>query len=149
MLSFLFSMSVSFGQDRLILPNQTIPEYFPQQGFHQIEPQVAPSPFRKSSTDFSKKPHASNKTTAVSSVGIGSSSNAYSFVRTVDHQLSLMPGLGGGTLAFIYRQNINIFGGPPVDNGKLRYRHFNRWRANVECGKWCFEPRLYLSQSLS
>ena len=52
---------------------------------------------------------------------IGEASNAYTFVLPDNNQLSTVSdvGMNGGSVAFIYRQNINQCGG--TDNGLYRY----------------------------
>ncbi|GAB4407951.1 MAG: hypothetical protein OHK0039_10750 [Bacteroidia bacterium] len=62
---------------------------------------------------------------AVTSIKIGESSNAFTFIRSEDNKLSLVPSVGttGGSLGFIYRQNIAGCGGVTADNGIYRYSY--------------------------
>lgn len=57
----------------------------------------------------------------VTSQKIGQASNAFTFLRTDDHQLSFVSGTN--SLAFIHRQDITLHGGTTTDNGKLRYAY--------------------------
>ncbi|MEM6342882.1 MAG: T9SS type A sorting domain-containing protein [Bacteroidota bacterium] len=55
---------------------------------------------------------------------IGESRNAFSFIAGRDKQISVVSGVGtnGGSVAFIYRHNVDVCGGvQPTDNGRYRY----------------------------
>ncbi len=56
---------------------------------------------------------------AQNSIPIGSSSNAYSMLRTSQNQVFVDPVLN--TVGFVYRQNVSVFGGGSASNGRLRY----------------------------
>ncbi len=68
-------------------------------------------------------PGTTNGTEAISAIKVGESSNAFSFIADRDNQISVEPAVGtnGGTIAFIYRQNITNCGGGGSDNGKYRF----------------------------
>lgn len=55
---------------------------------------------------------------------IGESRNAFSFIAGRDKQVSVVSEVGtnGGSIAFIYRHNVDVCGGTqPTDNGRYRY----------------------------
>ncbi|MEL6652590.1 MAG: hypothetical protein AAFQ87_17445 [Bacteroidota bacterium] len=54
---------------------------------------------------------------------IGESSNAFSFIAGRDKQVSVVQNVGtnGGSVAFIYRQNVGVCGGATAENGLYRY----------------------------
>ncbi|MEM7655779.1 MAG: T9SS type A sorting domain-containing protein [Bacteroidota bacterium] len=60
---------------------------------------------------------------AVTSVKIGESSNAFTALATETNQLSISTDVGtnGGSVAFIFRQNIAACGGATAENGIYRY----------------------------
>ncbi|MCB0835365.1 MAG: T9SS type A sorting domain-containing protein [Bacteroidetes bacterium] len=74
-------------------------------------------------TNTSTVPIGTVVTDAVTSIKIGESSNAFTFVVDDNNQITTVPNVGtlGGSVAFIYRQDINACGGTSGDNGKFRY----------------------------
>ncbi|MEO0472773.1 MAG: T9SS type A sorting domain-containing protein, partial [Bacteroidota bacterium] len=63
-------------------------------------------------------------TDVITAYKIGESRNAFSFIAGRDKQLSIVDGVGtnGGSISFIYRQNVDVCGGvQPNDNGRYRY----------------------------
>ncbi|MDX2247649.1 MAG: T9SS type A sorting domain-containing protein [Bacteroidia bacterium] len=68
-------------------------------------------------------PLGTTVTDAVTATKIGESSNAFTFLLPDNNQIGVVPdvGLNGGSVAFIYRQNINQCGGTGGDNGRYRY----------------------------
>ncbi|MEL6843137.1 MAG: hypothetical protein AAFP02_07965, partial [Bacteroidota bacterium] len=60
---------------------------------------------------------------AVTTVKMGEASNSYSTLAAACNPLSYVPGVGtnGGSLALVYRRNINTCGGTAVENGRLTY----------------------------
>lgn len=73
---------------------------------------------RKAAPTVAQPEYATNN---VTSQKIGQASNAYTFLRTEDHQLSFVPTTN--SLAFLHRQDITLHGGATVDNGRLRYAY--------------------------
>lgn len=60
---------------------------------------------------------------SLSSIKIGESPNGFSTLNPYMHSLSVVPDIGtnGGSIAFIYRQNVTNCGGSPSENGVFRY----------------------------
>ncbi|MEL6589979.1 MAG: hypothetical protein AAFQ68_07865, partial [Bacteroidota bacterium] len=58
---------------------------------------------------------------AVTTVKMGEASNSYSTLAAECNPLSYVPGVGtnGGSLALVYRRNINTCGGTAIENGRL------------------------------
>lgn len=59
-------------------------------------------------------------TDAVTAIKVGEASNAYTFVVPNNNQLATAASTGGGSVAFIYRQNVTGCGGQTIDNGLFR-----------------------------
>lgn len=57
---------------------------------------------------------------AVAPIQLGTSSNSLTARRNETNQVVSLDGLGG-TIAFIHRQDVNVWGGGTNDNGKFRY----------------------------
>ncbi|MEZ4825631.1 MAG: T9SS type A sorting domain-containing protein [Bacteroidia bacterium] len=68
-------------------------------------------------------PLGTTVTDAVTATKIGEASNAFTFILPDNNQIGVAPdvGLNGGSVAFIYRQNISQCGGTGSENGKYRY----------------------------
>ncbi|MEZ4775060.1 MAG: T9SS type A sorting domain-containing protein [Bacteroidia bacterium] len=68
-------------------------------------------------------PLGTTVTDAVTATKIGEASNAFTFILPDNNQIGVAAdvGLNGGSVAFIYRQNINQCGGTGSESGKYRY----------------------------
>ncbi|MDP5172084.1 MAG: T9SS type A sorting domain-containing protein [Bacteroidia bacterium] len=60
-------------------------------------------------------------TDAVTAIKVGESSNAFTFITPEQNQISAIKTAGGGSIGFIYRQNIGQCGGQTLENGLYRY----------------------------
>ncbi|MEZ4829935.1 MAG: T9SS type A sorting domain-containing protein [Bacteroidia bacterium] len=78
-------------------------------------------------------------TDVVTATKIGESSNAFTFTLPENNQLSVASDVGtnGGSVAFIYRQNISQCGGTSTESGKFRYSISTdggvNWNTNIGC----------------
>jgi hypothetical protein len=90
---------------------------------YQISLQERADEARSNPASTSTLPNRTYSTEAVTAIKIAESSNAFTFIADRDNQVSVTPEVGtnGGTLAFIYRQNVTNCGGAAAESGKYRY----------------------------
>ncbi len=120
-----FICSVAFGQ----APNRIISKSAAKN--IQVYEEIPASHYMEALENLPSEPHTSNHSvpigtvtsSAVTAVKIGQASNSYTSMVHATNQLPAMAGIGtnGGSIAFIYRQNIQECGGLTIDNGKYRY----------------------------
>ncbi len=118
-LTLIVAMMASFplwAQSSRVFPADKAQELQPIQR-SLVETPQAPSNVTAPGTNL---PVGTVTTDVVTAIKIGESSNAFTFVTGEQSQVTAVQTAGGGTVGFIYRQNINSCGGQTAENGLYR-----------------------------